>query len=353
MKKKRITIYDIAEKTGVSVGTVNRALNNKPRISPATKKLVLDTAKELGYTANAAAQGLRRTPITIGAILFCPIEEYVDPIIDGMFSSAADLEKYNVTVDIRKINYTNSIDCLKKSIKLINEFAENNYNGIVLFMSSLLDEMAELSALINELTQKNIFFATVANDIPHSNRVIYVGIDALMAGKMAAELLELSCAKKDVALLVASAASPVNMEYINGFMEYAKNDVFANIKIYEHYDDKDKIAETMQQLLSDNSNLGGIYMATASSATACEYIRDKDKKNLSIITTDLLKETPNLLTHKIASATLFQNPYRQGRNVVKLLYNYITKKSDAGIHLITPHILLSSNLDNYLHIESL
>ena len=351
--KKRITIYDIAEKTGVSVGTVNRALNNKPRISPATKKLVLDTAKKLGYRANAAAQGLRRSPITIGAILFCPVDDYVDSIIDGMLSSAADLEKYNVTVDVKKIKYTNSIDCLQKSMKFINEFSEKNYNGIVLFVSALLDEMRGLCALIDELTQKNIFFATVANDIPNSSRVIHVGVDALMAGKMAAELLELSCAEKEVALLVTSTASPVNIDYINGFMEYAKNDVFSGIKIYEHYDDKDKIIETTQQLLGDTPNLSGIYMATAGSATACEYIRDKNKKDLSIITTDLLKETPELLTHKVASATLFQNPYRQGRNVVKLLYNYITKQSDAGTHLIAPHILLSSNLDNYLHTESL
>lgn len=347
-ERKKITIYDIAEIAGVSVGTVNRALNNKPRISPKTKELVLNTAEKLGYKVNVAAQGLRRSQIAIGAILFCPIEEYVDSIIEGIYSSASDLEKYNVTVDIQKINYTNSEDCLNKTQELITSFSRKNYNGIILFMSSMIDEMKELSALINELTENNIFFATVANDIPSSNRVLHVGVDAFMAGKMAAEMLELSCASADIALLVTSKASPVNIDYINGFMEYAKKDVFSSIRIYEHYDDKDRIIESTQQMLADNPNLSGIYMATAGSAIACNYIRNISRKKLAIITTDLLKETPEFLNKKIATATIFQNPYRQGRNVVKLLYNYIIKKEGAGVHLITPHILISSNLNNYL-----
>ena len=44
MNAKKVTIYDIAQAAGVSVGTVNRALSGKDRISPVTKQLVLDTA---------------------------------------------------------------------------------------------------------------------------------------------------------------------------------------------------------------------------------------------------------------------------------------------------------------------
>ncbi len=350
---KKITIYDIAEKTGFSVGTVNRALSNKPRISASTKQLIVDTAQKLGYKANTAAQGLRRTPITIGAILYCPVDEYIKPIIEGINSSAADLEKYNVTVDVRKIDYTNSNDCIIKTTELIKNFSENNYNGIVLFLSSTVDELQEIPLLINELTENNIYFATVANDIPNSNRVIHEGIDAFMAGKMAAEMLELSCKGKDVALLVGSATTSIHTEYIEGFKEYSKNNVFNSIKIYEHFDDKDKVIDVTSCMLNDNPNLKGIYMTSASSGLACDYIRKLNIKNLSIITTDLLKETPVLLNERVASATIFQNPYRQGRNVIKLLYNYITQKTDEGIHLIGPHILLSSNLDALLNNENL
>lgn len=70
------------------------------------------------------------------------------------------------------------------------------------------------------------------------------------------------------------------------------------------------------------------------------------------MTTDLLSETPELLIEKTASATIFQNPYQQGKSVVKYLYQYITAKTDDGVHLIPPHILLSSNLAPYLNNQS-
>lgn len=345
METTKVTIYDIAKKANVSVGTVHRALNNTGRISPKTKQLILDVAQSLGYKANVAAQGLRRSPIKIGAILFCPVEEYVDSIIDGISASGEALEKYNVYVDIQKIAYTNSTACLKQACELIQTFADNNYNGIVLFFSSMIDEMDEVTSLVNELAEtKKISFATVANEITSIHTVVHVGINAFMAGSMAAEMLELACAGKDIALLVASNSSPINMEYIRGFMNYSGNSIFSNVSIYEHYDDKKKVSEVTERMLQENPDLSGIYMTTASSALACQCIKNMGKTDLTIITTDLLQETPELLKSKVANAAIFQNPYKQGKNVVRFLYNYITAKTDSGVHLIQPHILLASNV---------
>ena len=170
-----------------------------------------------------------------------------------------------------------------------------------------------------------------------------------MAGSMAAELLEMQCAQKDVALLVTSTTSPINIEYINGFLNYAENNVFPNVKIYEHFDDKEKAIDAINLMLQENKNLKGVYMATASSGVACEHLERLNKKDLTIITTDLLKETPGLLARKTAAATIFQNPQRQGKMVVKLLYNFITKKECPDKYLLTPHILLKSNIDDYLN----
>ena len=353
MSQKKVTIYDIARAAGVSVGTVNRALSGKDRISPETKQLVLDTVEQLGYKANSAAQGLRRAPITIGAILFCPVDEYVDAIIDGMRATAQTLEKYNVTVDIRKLDYTNSTDCLARTEELIQAFAEAQYRGVVLFLSSMLDELDGIRALIDQYSDEGMCFATVANDIPDTKRVVHVGVDAHTAGSMAAEMLEMTCAGRDVALLVAAQNSPVNMEYINGFTDYAKQNVFSSIRIYEHFDDPDRVAEITEQLLRDNPALGGIYMATASSVIACDCIRRHDKQNLTIITTDLLRQTPQILKDRLATAAIFQNPYRQGKNVLRYLYDYVTRSSGEHVHLIAPHILLASNVDAHLSEENL
>ena len=56
---KKTTIYDIAKALNITAATVSRALNNNPRISADTKKMVLETAAELNYKPNRLAMALK------------------------------------------------------------------------------------------------------------------------------------------------------------------------------------------------------------------------------------------------------------------------------------------------------
>ena len=58
-RKEKITIYDISEKLNISAATVSRAMNNHPRISENTRKLIRETAKEMNYKQNRLAQALK------------------------------------------------------------------------------------------------------------------------------------------------------------------------------------------------------------------------------------------------------------------------------------------------------
>lgn len=53
-----MTIYDIAEKAGVSASTVSRVINGKPGIWDATRQKVLALLEEYHYSPNDAARGL-------------------------------------------------------------------------------------------------------------------------------------------------------------------------------------------------------------------------------------------------------------------------------------------------------
>ncbi len=53
-----MTIHDIAREAGVSIATVSRALRGLSGVSPATRKLVLDTAERLDYVISPAASRL-------------------------------------------------------------------------------------------------------------------------------------------------------------------------------------------------------------------------------------------------------------------------------------------------------
>ncbi len=67
---KHTTIKDIAKHLNVSVSTVSRAFNDKYDIRPETRDLILETAKELGYSPNPIARKLvQQKSFNIGMIV--------------------------------------------------------------------------------------------------------------------------------------------------------------------------------------------------------------------------------------------------------------------------------------------
>jgi LacI family transcriptional regulator, galactose operon repressor len=66
----KVTTKDIAAICGVSIGTVDRALNNRTGISPKTRDKVLAVAKELGYRPHLLARSLvTGCTMTIGVLV--------------------------------------------------------------------------------------------------------------------------------------------------------------------------------------------------------------------------------------------------------------------------------------------
>ncbi|HEY5882890.1 MAG TPA: LacI family DNA-binding transcriptional regulator [Nakamurella sp.] len=52
------TVYDVAERAGVSIATVSFAFRRPERVKASTRELVLAVAQELGYVPSASARGL-------------------------------------------------------------------------------------------------------------------------------------------------------------------------------------------------------------------------------------------------------------------------------------------------------
>ncbi len=86
---KRVTLADVARVAGVHPGTVSRALNGKTesQVNQATARRVRRAAKQLGYTPNAVARGLRtRLSMTIGVIIPDLTNPIFPPIVRGIDS---------------------------------------------------------------------------------------------------------------------------------------------------------------------------------------------------------------------------------------------------------------------------
>ncbi|USB34004.1 LacI family DNA-binding transcriptional regulator [Paenibacillus sp. YPG26] len=96
-----ITIYDIARKTGFSPTTVSKVFNGYTDVSQKTRRIILDTAAELGYVPNANARSLTtKRSWTIGMLFIEPAgsgirHPYFGGVIDG-FKKVATSKGYDL-----------------------------------------------------------------------------------------------------------------------------------------------------------------------------------------------------------------------------------------------------------------
>lgn len=81
---KKVTIYDIARYLHVTPATVSYALNNVSKVSEETRKKILDTARELGYSRDYTATSLSTGKTHIMA-LFLPVEDISKAFLENPF----------------------------------------------------------------------------------------------------------------------------------------------------------------------------------------------------------------------------------------------------------------------------
>ena len=97
-----VSMKDIAQRCGVSVATVSKALNGQPDISEETRRRVEQVAKELGYLSNAAARALKTNRTYHLGVLFVDerrsglAHEYFSAMLES-FKVEAEAHGYDIT----------------------------------------------------------------------------------------------------------------------------------------------------------------------------------------------------------------------------------------------------------------
>jgi DNA-binding LacI/PurR family transcriptional regulator len=87
----RITLKDVAKKVGVSVNAASKVLNNtrsSGQVSQATRGLILEAARELGYQPHSAARSLVRRRSDVVALYFDRIMDTGEPFTAALIEGA-------------------------------------------------------------------------------------------------------------------------------------------------------------------------------------------------------------------------------------------------------------------------
>lgn len=342
--KKRVTIYDISAKLGVSTATVNRALNGKPKVSEETRQLVMETAKAMGFKANKAAVSLARKSIKIGFIMAESIYEYNNEVLLGAKKACEELSDFNVFGDFQIVSDLNS---RSEVINGMRKMAESGYEGIIVIPTP---DIRDYDQVIDELENKGTSVVTVISDIPNSKRLFSVRNNGRVSGKMAAELLWMLVQDKPVAIFTGYKDHGVHKENIDGFNEQQKEKPLNVVVTYDNQDDPDIAYHATDKLLREYPDVGGLYIGSANSVKVCQRIIELGLVGkIKVIASDIFPELNDYLGKGVVHATIFQDPFNQGRLAFKYLYEHIAEgKNFSSDILLKPQIVLSSNLELFI-----
>jgi LacI family transcriptional regulator len=122
--EKEITIYDIAAKLNVSAATVSRGLKDHPRVSKATKKLIIKTAEEMGYRSNSFASNLRKKQSNvIGVIVPRLNSNFMADVLAGI-EKVVNNNNYNLFI-------SQSLESMQKEASNARAMLNNRVDGLL------------------------------------------------------------------------------------------------------------------------------------------------------------------------------------------------------------------------------
>jgi LacI family transcriptional regulator len=342
MKKDRNGIHRIAELANVSIGTVDRALHGRNGIRESTRQRILQIVRQIGYTPNLAARALSasKTGIRIGVCIPREIRFFYDQLWSGVLDESRRLTQLGVQFEFRPVRSLGEDDT-----KALKELLKAGVNGIILTAG----DPEGLSPLVNEAEEKGVRVVCVSTDAPESRRSTVVCVEPWLNGHLAGELMgKFVPANSKVAVVAGMLRALDHRKKIDGFSDAFPRHCSGGeiIGILEGHEDEDESFQKTFDLLGRVPDLAGLYVNTVNCLPVCRALGAKGLAGkVKLITTDLFSEMAPYFEKGTISASIYQQPYRQGQTALRLMADHLSTKTPLPptVHL-SPGVVMSSNL---------
>ncbi|WP_396591945.1 LacI family DNA-binding transcriptional regulator [Allomuricauda sp. R78024] len=338
------TIKDIAEKAGVSIGTVDRVLHERGRVSKASEEKIMAAIDELDYKPNPIARTLKNSVVyKIGVLLPNPnLDSFWEPCEEGVQEVISEYDDFNVHVVIYHFNPFKPKSFLQKGHKAYQD-------GIhALFFVPLFER--ETNSILEKFDGKNILLATFNSTL--SNGIdLYVGQDLVLSGKTAAKLLHMSSSYGGKFAIVHINESYDNARHMRekeqGFTSYChENGIDSPLTITLMSGDfKTKLISFLEK----HQDLQGIFITTSRAYEVAKVLDTMDDKRILLIGYDLLDENLKYLQKGVVDFLIHQDPKMQASLGLKyVIENLLFKKVFPEKKLLPIAIVNSENAKSYL-----
>ncbi len=131
--KERVTIYEVAKASGVSLATVSRVINHQGNVTEKTKEKVEATIKRLGYKPSGLAQALATNKSTnIGVIIPKANYVYISQVLNGIAEVAKE-KGFAISLFLTSHSKQDAISVVEKVIT-------SHVDGAIIFDDELEEE---------------------------------------------------------------------------------------------------------------------------------------------------------------------------------------------------------------------
>jgi len=349
VKKQRRGIHLIAELANVSIGTVDRALHGRNGINESTRERILQIARQISYTPNLAARALSasKARFRIGVCIPREIHFFYDQLWSGVLDearSAAQLGAQFVNRPVRALG--------EGDAKAFKELVKIGVNGIILTAGN----PQRLRPLIDDAEEKGIRVVCVSTDAPESRRSSIVCVEPWLNGRLAGELMGKFVPRGSrVAVVAGMLNTEDHRKKTDGFSEaFPRHCPGGKIaSVIEGHEDEDESFQKTFDLLGHDPTLAGLYVNTVNCLPVCRALGARGLAGKTkLITTDLFAEMSPYFAKGTITASIYQQPHRQGQMAVRLMVDHLTSKVPfpPTVHL-SPGVVMSSNLHLFREIR--
>ena len=318
------TLRSIAQTLGLSIGTVQRALNNKGGYSAETRERILEEARRCGYVVNPAASALSRRSVRLGVILPEPVEEdayYFRRIWQGIRRGCEELRLFQVDVECiyASANRQRQNEDFLSALKRLS--TDEVTQGIV-----TLESNEESYQQLVRTAEKNGKKISVINRA--DNR--WSNFSPYQCGCVAAEIMQYGVHRPDGQFVLLGGARENNMHHRQamGFADSIRQAFPESsvLEIYE-YHRLDQLSTMLPRLLAGLEDLAGIYAVTSRETLhMCRSVRRSGRVpgSFPVVGSDAFPELLEYFEDHTLMASSYNYPARLAYSILYAMASELT-----------------------------
>ncbi|WP_422861751.1 substrate-binding domain-containing protein [Flagellimonas sp. W118] len=340
--KKRYTIKDIANAAGVSIGTVDRVLHNRGKVSQKALVNVNTALKEFNYKPNPIARTLKNNTVySIKVFLpdaskdpfWLPGKRGIEEVID-------EYAAFDIEISLHYYDPTRSKSFLDIGFGLLGEHID-----AFLFVPLFEKESA---LLLDELKNRNILTGTF-NSFHDGTMDFYVGLDLFMTGRVAAKLLSDTLnvpSKIAIVHIDEESENAVHLrEKERGFRQFF--DEVTGFEVITSTLGVNEFEQKFESFIELNSDVAAIFVSTSKAYRIVESL-NKIGESRTIVGYDLLEENVKALRAGDIKFLIHQSPKLQASLGLKALVDkFLLGKPFSKENLLPIQIINSENVYSY------